>query len=511
MDRRQFLTLSAAAASAVSATPWLGACASRILSPTAGTSLPLPRYFEQNFGVAPDTIQKVLSTALRNGGDWADLFLQHRAVLSVGLEDGSVNRASTSADLGAGVRVVVGDQTGYAFTESLALESMLAAARAAAGIASAGARAPAHGLTPIEHPARYPDTDWTRVEVERVIPLLSSVDVAAHARNPLVERAQLTFLSLQDVLMVVDSEGRVSFDSRPMTRLALSVVMNRKGERQSNGWNIAARDGLGFYTPERLARLTTQALHRTRVLFDAVRPPAGEMQVVLAAGSSGILLHEAIGHGIEADFNRKGVSIFAGRIGERVAPDFVHIVDSGILPNERGSIRFDDEGNASESTDLVENGILRTYLHDRISARHYGTPTTGSGRRQSFRHAPMPRMRCTYMGNGPHEREEIFRSVRKGLYCISFTNGQVRIGAGDYCFYVKNGYLIEDGKLAAPVKDVNIIGNGPESLSRITMVAGDLEMDEGGWSCGKGGQTVPVSLGLPTTLVSRIVVGGSAR
>jgi TldD protein len=232
------------------------------------------------------------------------------------------------------------------------------------------------------------------------------------------------------------------------------------------------------------------------------------MPVVLAAGSSGILLHEAIGHGMEADFNRKEVSIFSDKINKPVAENFVTIVDDGTNPNVRGSINIDDEGVDSQKTYLVENGVLRSYLHDRISSNYYKVPATGSGRRQSFRYHPMPRMRNTYMENGPHKKEEIIASVKKGLYAETFTNGQVFIGAGDFTFYVKSGYLIEDGKLTKPVKDINIIGNGPQVLKDMTMVADDFKMDDGGWTCGKDGQGVPVSLGLPTTKVSKITVGG---
>jgi TldD protein len=245
------------------------------------------------------------------------------------------------------------------------------------------------------------------------------------------------------------------------------------------------------------------------VLFEAVQPPAGEMPVVLAAGASGILLHEAIGHGMEADFNRKGTSIYADRIGKKIAAPFVQIVDDGTQSNARGAINVDDEGNPSGVTRLVEDGVLTTYLHDRISARHYGVEPTGNGRRQSFRHPPMPRMRSTYMLNGPHSPEEIIRSIKRGVYCERFSNGQVLIGAGDFTFYVKNGRLIEDGKLTRPVKDVNLIGNGPKVLELIDRVGNDMKIDEGGWTCGKDGQSVPVSQGMPTVRVSAITVGGT--
>ena len=422
-----------------------------------------------------------------------------------------LNSARTSIGLGVGIRVVVGDQTGYAFTEELTVESMTAAARTAAGIASLTPGQPPGDLTSTRYARHYDvDYDWRQVGVADVKPMLEALGARAHALEPNLRRVQQWFAAGQKNIMVVDSAGRVSVDSQPMTRIYLSVVMEKNGETQSNSYNLAARDGMGFYTPERQERLVQGALERTRILFESGRPPAGELPVVLAAGSSGILLHEAIGHGMEADFNRKGISIFSDRINKRVAIDDVTIIDDGTRDNTRGAINFDDEGNPSQSTLLVDKGILRSYLHDRISAAQYKVEPTGSGRRESFKHVPMPRMRATYMRPGRHSPEEVIGKVKKGIYCESFTNGQVNIGAGDYSFYVKNGYLIEDGKKTQPIKDVNIIGNGPESLSRISMVANDFKMDESGWTCGKDGQGVPVSLGLPTILVDGIVVGGKA-
>jgi TldD protein len=469
------------------------------------------RYFETRFGVTDETLRRVLGAALERGGDFADLYFQHSTGTSVVLEDDVVNRAATSVDLGVGIRVVVGDQTGYAFTEDLSLDAMLAAARTAAAIAASGGSTLPADLTPAKLP-RYYDTsyDWSQVGVEKMVPLLTGLNETTRQADAKIERVQASFVSGQTRILVATSEGNVFADSQPMTRMNLSVVMEDGGVRHSNGHHLAGRAGLDFYTEARLRETVDLAVDRTRVLFEAKRPPQGELPVVLAAGSSGILLHEAIGHGMEADFNRKGVSIFADRIGKPVAEKFVNIVDDGTNPDLRGSINVDDEGNASERTHLVEDGVLRSYLHDRISAKHFGVDPTGSGRRQSFRHVPLPRMRNTYMLPGPHTHDEIVSSVKKGIYCISFTNGQVNIGAGDYAFYVKNGWLIEDGKLTAPIKDINIIGNGPETLSRITMVADDFRMDEGGWTCGKDGQSVPVSLGMPTCLVSSVTVGGMA-
>jgi TldD protein len=471
----------------------------------------LPDYFDRHFGISPELIQKVLAEAMSRGGDFADIFFQHAQDVYVGLEDNIVDRAYGNVDLGVGIRVVNGDQTGYAFTEILEAESMLAAARTAAAIANSGAKAGPVSLSPTKTAAFY-DTqyDYSALGVEQLVSLLDGLNQRSQAADPLVQKVSLGFACGQNRILVADSDGRVAFDSQPMSRLFLNLVMEKNGVRQSNGHNLSSRLDFSWYDEKRLQNLVDTALERTRVLFDAQKPPAGEMPVVLAAGSSGILLHEAIGHGMEADFNRKGVSIFSDRIGKKVAEPMVTIVDSGVDHGLRGAINIDDEGNAPQATHLVENGILKSYLHDRISAKHYGVEPTGSGRRQSFRHPPLPRMRATYMMPGPHTRDEIIASVKQGIYCTSFTNGQVQIGAGDYTFYVKNGYLIENGKLTAPIKDVNIIGNGPESLARINMVADDFAIDEGGWTCGKDGQSVPVSLGLPTVLVSAITVGGSA-
>ena len=508
IDRRELLKIGA---STVAVPGFLGACShGRVgAGPLSMTEAQSPGYFEQNFGVTQESLRGVMAAALSRGGDFADLYFEHSSELEVGYEDGKVARAGTSIALGVGVRVVVGDQTGYAFTEDLSLESMQAAARTAAGIASLAPGRPPADLTPITHPRYYDvDYDWREIGVADVQPLLASQAARAHELEPDLRRVQQRFVAAQKNVMIVDSDGRVSVDSQPLTRMYMTLVIQKGGQTQSNGYNLSAREGMSFYTPERQERLVQVALDRTRILFESGRPPAGELPVVLAAGSSGILLHEAIGHGMEADFNRKGVSIFSDRLNKRVAIDDVTIIDDGTCENTRGAINCDDEGNPSKKTLLVENGILRSYLHDRISAAQYGVEPTGSGRRESFRHVPMPRMRATYMRPGKYSPEEVIGRVKKGIFCDSFTNGQVNIGAGDYSFYVKNGYLIEDGQRTQPIKDVNIIGNGPESLSRVSMVANDYKMDESGWTCGKDGQGVPVSLGMPTVLVDGIVVGG---
>lgn len=463
------------------------------------------------FGIDDAMISRVLGELTRNGATFADLFFQHSRVNSVTLEDGIISRASTSIDQGVGLRVVVGDQTGFAFTEDLTLDSMLAAARTAAAIARG---APVAVPTAFQRPAPNPDlyqvaVPWSDIGVEQKLPILTKLEGLARAADPSVGKVSVSWMDEDQRVLVADTSGRLLAERRPGTRLWCSVTATRDGKTFANSANIAGRQGFEWYTDDKLAETAKLAVDRTLILFDAVRPPAGEMPVVLAAGASGILLHEAIGHGLEADFNRKGISIYASMMGQKIAPDFVTIVDSGVEPHERGAIAFDDEGNSSQRTTLVQNGTLVSYLHDATSAAHYKVASTGSGRRQSFRYAPMPRMRCTFMENGPNSRDEIVASVQNGIIAETFTNGQVQIGAGDFTFYIKNGWLIEGGKVTAPIKDVNIIGNGPEALRRVTMAANDGHLDSGGWTCGKDGQSVPVSQGLPTVLVSKMSVGGS--
>jgi TldD protein len=471
------------------------------------------RHFAR-LGVDERLIRETLATALSSGCDFADLFFQHRVSSSLALEDGSVNRGSTSVELGVGVRVVKGDQTGYGFTEELTLDSLRQTARMAAAIVAGPARP---GPTRFHVAAsgagtRYPIAlRWEDVPAGRKLPILIDLNARTFASDPRVRKVNLSFSDQMSIVLIVDSEGRVVEDVQPMTSLGLSCVAEQDGQREVNGYNVAGRADLGFYTPERLERVVREAVSRTTILFEAIPAPAGEFPIVMAAGSSGILLHEAIGHGMEADFNRKNVSIYSDKIGKRIAPSFVNVVDDGTQVGARGAVNVDDEGNTAGVTHLVQDGVLATYMHDAISAKHYGVAPTGNGRRESYQYAPMPRMRSTYMLPGPHRRDEIIASVKHGIYCQNFSNGQVQIGAGDFTFYVKNGFLIEDGQLTRPIKDVNIVGNGPKVLERIDMVSDDLTIDEGGWTCGKDGQSVPVSQGMPTVRVSSLTVGGKGR
>ncbi|MBT3223149.1 MAG: TldD/PmbA family protein [Proteobacteria bacterium] len=485
---------------------FFGAC-----GPKNPVTAPIPANpFFSWFGIDEAMIAQVMAELTSRGADDADIYFQHRRSNSINMEDGLISSAQSSIDQGVGLRVVIGDQTGFAFTEDLSLEAMLAAAGTAATIAQGTeATSPEKFIHRPQTSGFYSvEVPWGQVGVDEKLPLIERLEGMARGGDPAVEKVTISWSDQEDRVLVADLGGRIQTDIRPMARIFCNITAKKDGVTQSNGANIAGRQGIKWYTDDQLKLVATQAIDRTMVLFDAKRPPAGELPVVLAAGASGILLHEAIGHGMEADFNRKGISIFSDMIGKKVAPEFVTIVDSGVVDNERGALNFDDEGNECERTVLVENGVLKSFLHDNISARHYNVPTTGSGRRQSFRHAPMPRMRCTYMEDGPASREDIIASVKKGIIAETFTNGQVQIGAGDYTFYIKNGWMIEDGKTTFPIKDCNIIGNGPESLERVTMVANDSKLDTGGWTCGKNGQRVPVSQGLPTVLVSAMTVGG---
>ena len=463
----------------------------------------------KHFGVNEEVLHKIMQIALNKGGDYCDLYFQHSIDSYVALEDDIVNRAYTNVDFGVGIRVVEGDQIGYSFTEEISPEAMEKAAKTAANIARSTASGTVAKLGYYPTPEFYPiQTKWEDVSIDKRIPTIQKINKKMHASDPRVIKTSANISDNSTYILVATSDGRIACDYQPMVRISGSCTAEQNGKRESNYYDLCGRHGIEFVSDESLDRIGSEAVRRTVNLFDAIKPDAGEMPVVLASGSSGILLHEAIGHGMEADFNRKNTSIFSDKIGKPVAEKFVTIVDDGTNPNVRGSINIDDEGVDSQKTYLVRNGILESYLHDRISSKYYGVKPTGSGRRQSFRHEPMPRMRNTYMTDGPHTVEEIIKNVKKGIFVEQFTNGQVNIGPGDYTFYVKSGNLIEDGKITQPIKDINLIGNGPDSLKKVTMVANDMKMSEGGWTCGKNGQGVPVSMGLPTVLVSSITVGG---
>ncbi len=507
IKRREFLGTVAAGSAVLTMPGFLSGCGVQSATAIAGNTPENP--FMEWFGVDQSTVARVMSELTARGADAADVYFQHSRNNSLTLEDGIVSSANSGIRQGVGLRVVIGEQTGYAFTEDLTLPSMLAAARTASAIASGSQVVAPQSFNPSSAGDLYTTTvPWANVGIDQKLPILKMVEAKTKAKDPAIDKVAVYWADGDERVMIATLDGRLVMDHRPMTRVTVVATAKKGDETQTGYSNIAAREEISWYTEERLNRMVDEAVERTMIQFEARRPPAGEMPVILASGASGILLHEAIGHGMEADFNRKGTSIYTDMMGKKVAEPFVTVVDQADIPNERGALNFDDEGNKAGRTVMVEDGILKSYLHDQISAQQYGLKPTGSGRRESYRFAPMPRMTCTFMEDGPHTKDEIIAAVDHGIICETYTNGQVQIGAGDFTFYVKNGWLVEKGKVTAPIKDVNIIGNGPEALKRITMVANDARLDTGGWTCGKNGQSVPVSQGIPTVLVSNMTVGG---
>ncbi|BAO43122.1 TldD/PmbA family protein [Thiolapillus brandeum] len=503
MKRRDFLSATAASGVMLSS-PRIVLAAGKLL-PTHVPDQPFLNWFNVD-GVV---MRRVMGELVAHGADAADLYFEHNRGNSITMEDRIISSARSWIEQGVGLRVVIGDQTGYAYTEDLSLEAMLEAARTAAAIARGGKAVPPRHFNVSRAGDMYRIAmPWSAVKVDDKLALVRKLEKLARQQDSAVKKVTINWSDYEQQVVMATLDGRIVADYRPMTRLWCTVTAEKHGVQQSTSANLSGRYGMDHYTDERLQALAKKAVDNTLVLFDARRPPAGEMPVLLAAGASGILLHEAIGHGMEADFNRKGTSIYSDMLNKKVANPQVTIVDQGNLPHERGALNYDDEGNAARRNLLVDKGILRSYLHDGISARHYKVPPSGSGRRESYRHAPMPRMTCTYMEDGPHSREEMIASMKKGIVAETYTNGQVSIGAGDFTFYIKNGWLVENGRITAPIKDCNIIGNGPQVLKDISMVGNDSHMDTGGWTCGKNGQSVPVSLGMPSVLVSKLTVGG---
>lgn len=488
--------------------PLIGACAHR---PAASRPAAAPgdhgTYFDA-FGVDAGLLSRVIEKGLGRGGEFAEVFLQHKITHWVGLEDGQVNRAYSQVDLGAGIRVLKGDATGFAYSEDLSEGALLAAADTAAAVASAGGQVKSAELSRKRHANPYPvEVPWSEVGVDKKVPVLERVDRACRSRDPRIIKV-ISYLNDEFCrILVANSEGLLVEDDQPMVVLQASCVAEQNGRTEASGHSLAARDGLSFLSDATIDEVVRRAVDYTLLLFEAGPPPVGELPVVLAPGVPGILLHEAMGHGFEADFNRKGISIYADRVGERIASAEVTILDDG-AGRIRGSVAIDDEGTPTQKTVLVEDGVLRSYLHDRLSARHFQVASTGSGRRESFRFPPVPRMRNTYMLPGKFHPEEIIGSVKRGLYAEMFSNGQVNIGAGDFTFYLKHGRLIEDGKLKGYVKDANLIGSGPKVLTAVEMIGNDLEMVSSAGYCGKDGQRVPVGFGLPTLKVGAISIGG---
>ena len=464
-----------------------------------------------HFKVSEGDLRAVLAAALEKGGDYADLFFEHSHKNVLGLRDGEVNRASSNIDYGMGVRVLAGDQTGYAYVERITLNEMLKAARTAARIAngSLSVTSPVN-LTALEHANRfYPvRTPWDELSVKEKKPYLQRLNDRIFEKDPRVNKVIASMGDSTSHILFCNSEGDIYYDYRPMATLSAMCLMQENGRIENSYAARAFRMGAEFLNDGLIEELASEVVAKTAILFKAIKPKGGEMPVVMGAGGSGILLHEAIGHAFEADFNRKNTSIFSDQLHKVICDRRINVVDDGTIPFNRGSVNVDDEGVAGQKTYIVQEGVLTSYLHDRISARYYGVPSTGNGRRESFRQVPIPRMRATYMEAGDVTEEEIISTVKHGVYAANFTNGQVQIGAGDFTFFVKDGFLIENGRLTRPIKDINIIGNGPRALADITMVGNNYKMDNGTWTCGKDGQSCPVTCGMPSVLVRKLTVGG---
>lgn len=469
--------------------------------------------FGQRFGLTERDLERYLGEALSRGGDYADLYFEYLITTSVSLDESIIKSATHGVSAGVGVRVVAGERTGYAYSDDLNPEKILRAARTAACIAEGPSKIEKLGLSPAPRHNLYdvavPPSE--RDLAERAA-LVGRADVAARAYDPRIFQVQASYGDSLRHVLVATSDGALSYDRQPMARLnVLALARGANGQPQQGysggGGRVALEYFLNEKTPEYFAR---EAARQAVVQLDAVPAPAGQMTVVLGPGWPGILLHEAVGHGLEADFNRKGVSAFSNRMGQLVASPLCTVVDDGTIANRRGSLNVDDEGVPTQRTVLIENGVLRAYLQDKLSSRLLRAAPTGNGRRESYQHFPMPRMTNTFMLPGGSDPEEIIRSVPKGLYCAHFGGGQVDITSGNFVFSASESYLIEDGKLTRPVRGATLIGNGPEALRYVSMVGNDLRLDEGVGICGKEGQSVPVGVGIPTVKIDRMTVGGTA-
>jgi TldD protein len=454
--------------------------------------------------------ERLLAVALERGGDYADLFFEYRVSGDLSYEEGRVRTVGRSVSLGLGVRVVQGDATGYAYSEALDFDHMAHAARIAAQIAAGGKAVAPQPLASRELPRRY---EVATLAIDEPGPakveLLVRADRAARAADPRITKVQVSLVEAYKEILIATSDGLFLADRQPMVRFGVHAVAESDGKRQSGSSGGGGRFGLDYFSAHTPESHGKEAARVALAMLDAQEAPAGEMEVVLAPGDSGILLHEAVGHGLEADFNRKRTSNYTDQIGQRVASPLVTVVDDGTIGSSRGSINVDDEGNPGQSNLLIEDGILRAYMQDRISARHFGLAPSGNGRRESFREIPMPRMTNTLMLAGKDSPEEILRGVKRGIYAKRLSGGQVNISNGDFVFSLTESYLIEDGKLTAPLKGVNLIGNGPDVLTKVTQVGNDFALSDGMWTCGKDGQSVPVGVGTPTVKIAAITVGGT--
>jgi TldD protein len=470
------------------------------------------RFFADRFNVTPSLMERLLGSNLVGRVDDADIYLEYRVNEELVLEENVVKKASRHVSQGAGVRALAETRTGYAHTDDISLANLEEAARQARAIADrAGAsaslavagRGKAHDLYTLSEPPIV-------TALERKLDLLRQVDAAARAADPRVSQVIASVSSEEVVMLIATASGWTIGDVRPLTRLNVTVIAEEHGKREIGSWGGGGRVPFEFFLEsERWQRFAAEAARQAILKLRALEAPAGTMTVVLGPGWPGILLHEAVGHGLEGDFNRKGVSAFAGRLGQKVASELVTVVDDGTIPNRRGSLNVDDEGTPTGRTVLIDKGVLTGYMQDRLNSRLMKMTPTGNGRRESYAHPPMPRMTNTFMLAGQDDPADILRSVERGLYAVAFGGGQVDITSGKFVFSASEAYLIENGAVTAPVKGATLIGNGPDALTRVSRVGHDLKLDEGVGTCGKEGQSVPVGVGLPTIRIDGMTVGGT--
>lgn len=456
-----------------------------------------------------ESIRKILDTALKNGGDLAEIYLEKTEKLALTLDEGRLEKATQGNDIGGGVRVFYGNNAAYAYTDDLSPESLTEAAAAAAEAGGSRGKSISADLTKRKSPVTSRiERPYGQMSTQDKAGVLRQMDEVARRHSPLIVSVQCGYTETRRQVWIYNSDGVWAEDDRSFLEFQGQVTAQKGDVRQSSATGIGGQVGLEFFDDRDPLQMMPEAADTALLMLDAKPAPAGEMPVVITNGWGGVLFHEACGHCMEADFITKGASAYTGLVGERVGPAFLTALDDGTIPGRRGTMRFDDEGAPTNRTALIENGILQEYMWDLTEARRAGRASTGNGRRQSFRHMPMPRMTNTYIDAGPHDPEEIIRSVPKGLYAKRLGGGQVEIGRGDYVFTVTEGWLIEDGKLTAPVRGATLVGNGPETLRQIDMIGTDMSLDQGRGMCGKG-QWARVSVGQPTVRVPKLTVGGT--
>lgn len=461
-------------------------------------------------GIDENDVERLMGRLANGAIDVGELYFQHHRAESWALEDGIVKEGSFSLDRGVGVRAVSGERTGFAYAEDILLPALASATEAARSIARHGQEVSVNAWRPVRAMPRYPAADPIgSLSDSAKVALLQAVDAEARRQDPRVKEVNVGLRASHEAILVMASDGTLAADVRPLVRLDVSVIVEQHGRRERGSAGGGGRTDLGLFGGDLPLELAREAVRMALVNLDAADAPAGPMTVVLGPGWPGVLLHEAVGHGLEGDFNRKGSSAFSNRVGERVASPLCTVVDDGSLDGRRGSLTVDDEGTPTQETVLIENGVLRGYLQDKLNARLMGTRSTGNGRRQSFAHLPMPRMTNTFMRAGAHTPEEILASVRRGIYAVNFGGGQVDITSGRFVFSATEAYLIENGRVGRPIRGATLIGNGPDVMTRISMVGNDLALDRGVGVCGKDGQSVPVGVGQPTLKIDEVVVGGT--